>query len=124
MVVEFKVKDDCKKIFFRRPDEVFIIRENGETKLKIGEKKNQNGTGSVETKLWAAFKLRNEYRKVFININKIVIEVEYYLVLNDYLYDKLNSKETRFELLRDDYKEDDIKYYSGNNKDYYKNIIN
>ena len=48
---------------FRCPDEAYIIEYNtGKIEIKILEKKTQNVSGSVETKLWASPSLKREYQ--------------------------------------------------------------
>jgi len=59
------MKQEYEIELFRNPDEAYIVKERGEkTIIKILEKKNQNGQGSVETKLWAAPSLKREYELV------------------------------------------------------------
>jgi hypothetical protein len=80
---------------FRNPDEAYIIEyKNGKKVIKILEKKNQNGEGSVETKLWAGPSLKREY-EIIIGNN---FEVQYSYTVNDFLKQSIlsNKKNTRY----------------------------
>lgn len=85
--------DYMKHVFeitlFRNPDEAYIIRRPGEkTVIKILEKKNQNGQGSVETKLWAAPSLKREYELVCGED----FEIRYAFCLNDWFKKQKSDK--------------------------------
>ena len=102
---------------FRNPDEAYIIEyKNGKKVLKILEKKNQNGEGSVETKLWAGPSLKREYEYILGNN----FEVQYSYSVNDFLKQCLLSNKTKYEILFNVIlKENDICVFFGDDADYF-----
>lgn len=102
---------------FRNPDEAYIIEyKNGKKVLKILEKKNQNGEGSVETKLWAGPSLKREYEYILGNN----FEVQYSYSVNDFLKQCLLSNKAKYEILINVIlKEKDICVFFGDDADYF-----
>lgn len=102
---------------FRNPDEAYIIEyKNGKKVVKILEKKNQNGEGSVETKLWAGPSLKREYEIILGNN----FEVQYSYSVNDFLKQCLLSNKTKYEVLFNIIlKENDICVFFGDDTDYF-----
>jgi len=47
-----------------KPDEAYISKRDGKTVIKILEKKNQNGEGSVDTKLYAGYGIKCAYEYI------------------------------------------------------------
>ncbi len=100
----------------RIPDELFIIEyHNGKKIIIVIEKKVQNVSGSIETKLWAAPSLKREYELVFKDF-----EIYYCLVVNNYLKEKLESNIIKYKLLNVILKENNIKVLFGDEPNYFE----
>ena len=117
----FKIREED---IFRKPDDAFIIVHNDKLHFRIVEKKFQECEGSVETKLWGSYQLRDEYRKIFKNKFNTI---EYSLILNSFLFDKLCSQIKKYVILKEQFEEYNIKHYNGCDKEYkeiiYKDIL-
>jgi hypothetical protein len=91
-----------------KPDEAYITTREGKTTIKILEKKNQNVTGSVDTKLYAGYGLKCTYEYICGEDFKI----EYAFCLSDYfkenreryIYTNMFNREHGIEIL---YADDD-----------------
>lgn len=107
---------------FRCPDEAYIItyKRRKHIVIKILEKKAQNGSGSVETKLWAGNSLKREYMLVLGNMFK----VEYAFTLSSYLENKIKSNHEKYNILNKILNEDNINVFYGDSTDYINNINN
>jgi len=107
---------------FRCPDEAYIItyKRRKHIVIKILEKKAQNGSGSVETKLWAGNSLKREYMLVLGDMFK----VEYAFTLSSYLENKLKSNNEKKNILNKILNEDAINVFYGDSPDYINNINN
>jgi len=103
---------------FRRPDEVYIVKYNDKTNVKILEKKVQFVNGSVETKLWSAYMLKQEYQ-IFLGDD---FSVHYGFCLNDFFKQKLESKDEKYKILKQMFNEYDISVLYGEDDDYYNNL--
>jgi len=102
---------------FRNPDEAYIIDyKNGKKVIKILEKKNQSGEGSVETKLWAGPSLKREYELVLGND----FEVQYSYTVNDFLKKCILSNKKKYEIFNIILKENDIHVFFGDDEDYFE----
>lgn len=102
---------------FRNPDEAYIIDyKNGKKVIKILEKKNQRGEGSVETKLWAGPSLKREYEIVLGNN----FEVQYSYTVNDFLKQSILSNKKKYEVLNIILQENDICVFFGDDEDYFE----
>jgi hypothetical protein len=75
------MKSKYNLIFFRCPDECYLIKFNDKMILKIIEKKEQNVAGSVDIKLWSAPSLKREYEILVDGKMKI----EYAFCLNSFI---------------------------------------
>jgi hypothetical protein len=102
---------------FRCPDEAYIIEYNtGKKVIKILEKKEQNVSGSVETKLWASPSLKREYELVLGN----EFEVHYCLCVSDFLKNKLISSEKKYTILNQIFIENNISVLFGDDDNYFE----
>ena len=107
---------------FRCPDEAYIItyKRRKHVVIKILEKKAQNGSGSVETKLWAGNSLKREYLLVLGDMFK----VEYAFTLSSYLENKMKSNHEKYNILYQILNEDSINVFYGDSPDYINTINN
>jgi hypothetical protein len=102
---------------FRCPDEAYIIEYTcGRKIIKILEKKEQNVEGSVETKLWSGPSLKREYELVL----GAEFEVFYGFCLNDFLKNKLISKEKKYTILNTILNENNIDVLFGDDENYFE----
>jgi hypothetical protein len=101
---------------FRCPDEAYIIEYNSGKKLiKISEKKAQNMSGSVETKLWASPSLKREYELILGND----FQVDYCLCINSYLKNLLISNTKKYLILNKILNENKIDILFGDDDTYF-----
>lgn len=107
---------------FRCPDEAYIItyKRRKHVVIKILEKKAQNGSGSVETKLWAGNSLKREYLLVLGDMFK----VEYAFTLSNYLENKMKSNHEKYNILYQILNEDSINVFYGDSPNYINTINN
>jgi hypothetical protein len=106
---------------FRCPDEAYIIEYNtGKKVIKILEKKEQNVSGSVETKLWASPSLKREYELVLGS----EFEVNYCLCINLYLQNLLVSNNKKYLTLNKILSENKIDILFGDDENYFEMINN
>jgi hypothetical protein len=104
---------------FRCPDEAYIIEyNNGEKIIKILEKKEQNVSGSVETKLWACPSLKREYELVLGN----EFVVDYCLCVNLYLQNLLLSNNKKYVILNKILYENKINILFGDADNYFETL--
>ena len=102
---------------FRCPDEAYIIEyTSGRKVIKILEKKEQNVSGSVETKLWAGPSLKREYELVLGQC----FEVSYGFCVSNYLKDKLISNEKKYTILNTILTESNILVLFGDDENYFE----
>ena len=105
---------------YREPDEAYLIINGDEIILKVLEKKNQNGPGSVEEKLMAGDGNR---KQIQYSINNPKVKVAYafciceWLKENAYLGDKPKNKIYRRIL-----QEWDIPVLFGDDKNYFEEL--
>lgn len=111
------VKNKYDIQLFRKPDEEYII-ENGKTLVKILEKKTQNVEGSVETKLWSAPAVLDEYKILF---GKEFI-IQYAFCINTYFQNKYLSCNKKYETLQTILEKHDIKVLFGDDKNYFEKL--
>jgi hypothetical protein len=110
------LKEKFSLTIFRVPDEAYIIiKNNGEKFLVIIEQKNQNGEGSVETKLWAAPALKREYE---ISL-KEQFRVYYTFIFNIFYENKIKSDVIKYKILLKIFLENNINYFYGEEEDYF-----
>lgn len=100
--VIFMTQGGLKKFFtgtdiFRNPDEAFlVIHRDGRRVLKILEKKNQSGEGSVDSKLALGPYFVEEYQEVL----GPDVQVEYAFCLCDFLKKEYTSNKKKWTTLR------------------------
>jgi hypothetical protein len=123
--LKYSFKVYIKKIYkidsIREPDEAYIIKKNNDKKIyiKIIEKKEQNVEGSVENKLWCAPSFKREYQ-LLLGQNFII---DYSFVLSNFFKNKFNDKNnTKYITLDKILKENNIKYFFGDDEDYFDKI--
>ena len=106
---------------YRHPDEAYIIESSdGKITIKIIEVKNQNGSGSVDTKLLAAPMFVEEYKLMLSDWD---IEIEYIFCLNNYFKKQFDDETNRYyQNLKIILKKYNIKYLFGEASDYFENI--
>jgi hypothetical protein len=103
---------------FRNPDEAYLLISGEPTRkirVKILEKKFQNVSGSIETKLWSGPSLKRETEMIFGD----AFEISYGFCMNQFLKEKINSNIRKYLVLRDILKENDISVLYGEDKDYF-----
>lgn len=102
---------------FRCPDEAYIIEYTaGRKVIKILEKKEQNVSGSVETKLWAGPSLKREYELILGED----FEVSYGFCVSKYLKDKIISNEKKYTTLNTILSESNISVLFGDDENYFE----
>ena len=109
-------------VIYRNPDEAFLIYHNNKYHLKIIEKKNQNGAGSVDEKFKTG---RANIREYIHMINdKIKLDtISYAFVVNKWLEDKFKT-ERKFQIMKKIMDEDNIMLFYGESENYIDNIYN
>ena len=101
---------------FRCPDEAYIIEYNkGKKVIKILEKKEQNVSGSVETKLWSGPSLKREYELVLGDNFK----VSYGFCVSSFLKNKIESQEKKYKVLLQILNESNIQVLYGDDENYF-----
>jgi hypothetical protein len=117
--LKFYMKNKYNIELFRYPDEAYIIEyNNGKKLIKIVEKKEQNVSGSVETKLWASPSLKREYELVLGN----EFEVNYCLCINRYLQNLLVSNNKKYLILNEILSENKIDILFGDDDNYFESF--
>ena len=102
---------------WRCPDEAYIIEYNtGKIEIKILEKKTQNVSGSVETKLWASPSLKREYQLLLGD----KFNIYYGLCVNSYLKTLLLSSHQKYTILLTILKENNIICLFGDDINYFE----
>lgn len=112
------IKLKYSKILFRKPDEAYIVLRNDKLVLKIVEKKNQNGDGSVEDKLCNAGYFVEEYKMCVGDM----FDVEYAFCLSSFLQQKYTSNQQKFETMREIHKRQGITIFFGDDEDYFTKL--
>lgn len=110
------IEQNFNKNVRRKPDEAFIIQENNNITIKILEKKNQNGEGSVFDKIFNGPTIKEEYQYHLGNNFK----VEYSYCLSDYFKNKLND--SYFDYYKKLCNKENIKIFYADDPEYFKNI--
>jgi hypothetical protein len=95
----------------RCPDEAYIWKKDGAYELYIVEKKNQNGPGSVDTKLLAGPTFRKLYER------KLGIRVHYAFTVSEFLKKQWLSDAWKDE--REIIEEENIPVFFGDDTDYF-----
>ena len=106
----------------RYPDEAYLIRIGDDNYiLKILEKKNQNVAGSVNTKLYAAGGLKDEYEDYFETIPKF--KVQYGFCLSTYLEKEYNDEiSLKSKSLRKYLTKHNVPVFFGDRDDYFEKV--
>ena len=109
-----KIKENI--ILFRNPDEAIIDYRIGQKPiLFILEKKEQNVEGSVETKLLSGPSFKREYEIALENR----YEVRYAYCVNQFLKNKLESGNKKYNILKQILNENNIPVFYGDDEDYF-----
>lgn len=104
---------------FRCPDEAYIIEFNdGRKVIKILEKKEQNVSGSVETKLWSGPSLKREYELVL----GPAFEVVYGFCVSEFLQNKFVFNEKKYTILSTIFNEHNISLLFGDDANYFDTL--
>lgn len=116
------IKKEYNIVLFRCPDEAYIIEYIGEPSRKniiyILEKKEQNVEGSVETKLWSGPSLKREYE---LMLGEQFL-VNYAFCVNNFLQNKLTSKQKKYIILNKILEEHNIDILFGDEPDYFDKL--
>jgi hypothetical protein len=107
------------KQLFRCPDEAYIIDTPAGIILKILEKKNQNGPGSVDQKLGLGNWFKREYMKALGNT---IVAVDYGFCISSYLKHQYLLSSPKWDAMRDLLAEDCIPVLFGDDDDYFTNL--
>jgi hypothetical protein len=107
------------KELFRCPDEAYISNTSAGIVLKILEKKNQNGPGSVDQKLGLGNWFKREYTKA---LGDSIVGVEYAFCISSYLKNEYTSTTTKWAVMRDLLAEDRVTVLFGDDADYFHNL--
>ena len=104
----------------RKPDEAFIIEEKDKDYIiiKILEKKNQNGEGSVFDKIFNGPTIKEEYQAHLGN----KVKIEYSYCLSEYFKNRLNDN--YYEFYKNKCKKENINIFYADDNEYFKNINN
>ena len=108
-----------KKELCRHPDEAYLFRNGYQYTLKILEKKNQNKSGSVDTKLMTARDFIEEYEDSIEDPN---FTVHYAFCVSDFLKKDYVSDKKKWVLLRGRHKKYGIAVLFGDDPDYYETL--
>lgn len=106
---------------WRNPDEAYLITFNNPDErpiLKILEKKEQSVEGSVETKLMSGAAFRREY-EIALGDRAIV---HYAYCVNQFLKNKLESNERKYNTLKQILEEDKVPMFYGEDADYFEKL--
>jgi hypothetical protein len=106
---------------YYNPDEAFLIKKGDNYHLKIIEKKNQNGEGSVEEKLKLGPFLKEDYEMMLEKI-KDKIKIDYSYCVSEFLKNKINSKTPKYINFNRINEKHNIKIFYGNDVTYLKQV--
>jgi hypothetical protein len=109
---------------YKHPDEAFLIIEDNTFHLKILEKKNQNGNGSVEDKLKTGAFNKKEYSKMLSQNDKYKFTISYAFCVSKFLQNKFESKQIKYKIIKEIMEEDDIKIFYGEDEKYFDILFN
>ena len=99
----------------RNPDEAYLFRNGDKYTLKVLEKKDQNGPGSVDTKLMTGVGFIEEYKFILGD----TFEVKYAFCISTYLQKDYQSDALKYQSLREFNKKYGIEVLFGDDVDYY-----
>ena len=109
-----------KKELCRHPDEAYLFRNGDQYTLKILEKKNQNKSGSVDTKLMTARDFIEEYEDSIEDPTNFTIQ--YAFCVSDFLKKDYVSDKKKWVLLRGRHKKYGIAVLFGDDPNYYETL--
>lgn len=112
-------------IIKRNPDEIYMIKEDNHITFKIIEKKNQQCSGTVDSKIYNGPYFIEEYTyflKDLINKN-ITYKVEYAYSLSDY-FKNLFETSKKWQFTKDYLKKHNINIFFPSQKTYFSDIDN
>jgi hypothetical protein len=112
------VKHFHHKELFREPDEAYLFRNGDKYTLRILEKKNQNGSGSVDTKLCAGQWFKDEYKECLGD----GFTIEYAFCVSSYLKKEYLSDTPKFRTMRKLHAEQSISVLFGDDEDYFTTL--
>ena len=105
----------------RNPDEGYIIEyKTGRKVIKILEKKEQNGAGSVDTKLWAGPGMKREYELVM----GPEFEIVYGFCINSFLQNNIITQTGNYKHLPIILSENNIEILYGDDNTYFETLDN
>lgn len=111
------VKDKYNKIIYRKPDEGFIIEDKDKIIIKILEKKNQNGEGSVIDKIFNGPIIKMEYQE---HLGKD-FTIEYSYCLSDFIKCKLQN--SYYDYYTKYCSKENINLFFADDPDYFNKVI-
>lgn len=117
------LKEYIKSVYdielFRCPDEAYIIEKpNCNPKILILEKKNQNGSGSVDTKLLAGPMFREEYEEAL----EYKFDVCYGFCVSKYLQDNIVSNTKKSQIFNNIMTRHNIAVLFGDDDNYFEKL--
>jgi len=107
-----------KKEMCRQPDEAYLFRTGTTYTLKVLEKKNQNTTGSVDTKLLAGPGFIEEYQILLSEM----FTVRYGFCISAFLKKDYVSDTVKYKALRTINERHGIKVLYGDDANYYETL--
>ena len=116
------LKSYCKhfhnKDLFREPDEAYLFRNGTQYTLRVLEKKNQNGAGSVDTKLCAGQWFKDEYKECLGD----GFTIEYAFCVSSYLKKEYLSDTPKFRTMRKLHSGQSVRMLFGDDNDYFTTL--
>jgi hypothetical protein len=116
------LKSYCKhfhnKELFREPDEAYLFRNGTQYKLRVLEKKNQNGAGSVDTKLCAGQWFKDEYKECLGD----GFTIDYAFCVSSYLKKEYLSDTPKFRTMRKFHAAQGVRMLFGDDNDYFTTL--
>ena len=110
-----------QKELIREVDEAYIFIDNitHSIRVKILEKKNQNGGGSVEDKLCLGYHFKFVEYPSCLGDN---FQVEYAFCVSTFLKNKYNSDHKKWKILKEANEKNNIPVLFGDDEDYYSTL--
>ena len=119
------IKKEFNIDIYRHPDEAYVIKTKKDNvyhyNIKILEKKNQNGEGSVEDKLKTGAFNRKEYILMFEKM-KDNITIDYAFTVSKFLEDKFESNKPKYNNIKKINNDDNIKIFYASKSNYFEEI--